>query len=103
MAEPKTFLVGPERRPCYINGKRGMFHQWINRAEVAPPSMMIGGHQGGQLWDVFGLVEMEDGHMIEVVPTKVVFADGGDFMVTAFRSTGTHDGDHDEKGDGSRE
>ena len=85
MAEHRTFLVGPERRPCYVDGERAMFHQWIIRAKVAPPSPMIGGHAGGQLWETFGLVEMEDGHMREVYPVKVVFADGGDFAEVAFR------------------
>ena len=79
------FIVGPERRPCYVKGEKAIFHQWINRAQIAAPSMMIGGHTGGQLWDVFGLVEMEDGSMKEVYPTDVVFADGGDFVDTAFR------------------
>ena len=78
------FLVGPERRPCYIEGKKAMFHQWINRAQIAPPSMMVGGPAGGQLWDVFGLVEMEDGSMKQVNPYMVKFADGGDFAETAF-------------------
>ena len=83
--ENKTFLVGPERRPCYANGEKAMFHQWINRAQVVPSSPMIGGHNGGQMWEVFGLVEMEDGHMREVYPIDVVFADGGDFNMIAFR------------------
>ena len=78
------FLVGPERRPCYVDGEKAIFHQWINRAQVAPPSPMICGAPGGQLWEVFGLVEMEDGHMEEVYPTKVVFADGGDFSEVRF-------------------
>ena len=85
MAECSRFLIGPERRPCYVDGKKAMFHQWINRAQIAPPSPMIGGHNGGQLWDVFGLVEMEDGQMREVYPTEVIFADGGDFDTVAFR------------------
>lgn len=80
-----TFLVGPERRPCWVEGKKAMFHQWIIRAQVAPPSPMVGGAPGGQLMDVFGLVEMEDGHMKEVYPYSVVFADGGDFATTAFK------------------
>ena len=84
MAQGLKIIVCPECRPCYIDGERGMFHQWINRAQIAPPSMMIGGHNGGQMWEVFGLVEMEDGHMREVYPTKVVFADGGDFETVAF-------------------
>lgn len=80
-----AFIVSPERRPCWVDGKKAMFHQWINRAQIAPPSMMVGGHSGGQLWDVFGLVEMEDGQMKEVYPSKVIFADGGDFSKVRFR------------------
>lgn len=78
------FLVGPERRPCWVEGKKAMFHQWVIRAQIAPPSPMVGGAPGGQLMDVFGLVELEDGHMKEVYPYSVVFADGGDFAETAF-------------------
>lgn len=40
---------------------------------------------GGQLCETFGLVEYEDGRVDEVYPTQVVFADGGDFDVVAFR------------------
>lgn len=65
-----------------------MFHQWINRARVTPPSMTVHGHNGGQLWEVFGLVELEDGHMKEVYPTEVVFADGGGFYGVPFRPLG---------------
>lgn len=85
MAKYPQFIVGPERRPCYVEGKKAMFHQWITRAQIAPPSPMIGGAPGGQLMDVVGLVEMEDGHMKEVYPYSVVFADGGDFDTVAFR------------------
>lgn len=74
-----------QNRPCWVNGERAMFHTWFNRAQVAPPSMAIGGSPGGQLWELFGLVELEDGHMREVYPSDVVFADGGDFDNTAFR------------------
>ena len=79
------YLIGFETRPCYIHERKGMFHAWINRARVAPASMMIGGGEGGQLWEVFGLIEFEDGHMEEVYPTRVRFADGGDFACVAFR------------------
>ena len=84
MAKPR-FLVGFERRPCTIDGRRAIFHQWINRASVVPPSMIVNRHKGGQIWQVLGLVEFEDGHMEEVIPEAVRFADGGDFGDTAFR------------------
>lgn len=73
------YVIGVERRPCYVGGKKAMFHMWINRAWVAPPSMAVGGHAGGQLWEVFGVVEFEDGHVETVYPKNIQFADGGGF------------------------
>jgi len=86
MSERSRFIFDTGHRPCYVDGKKAMFHQWINRAQVAPPSMMIGGHPGGQLWEVFGLVEFEDGHVGEAYPNNIVFADGGGFEHALFRS-----------------
>ena len=76
--------IGFETRKCFVRGEKGMFHMWIQRANVVPPSMMIGGGNGGQLWEAFGLVEFEDGHVREVMPTDVRFADGGNFNEVAF-------------------
>lgn len=78
------YVIGVERRPCYVGGKKAMFHTWMNRARVAPPSMMAGGHAGGQLWEVFGVVEFEDGHVGTVYPENVQFADGGGFEDAAW-------------------
>ncbi len=63
------------RRACRVNGAPGMFHRWIDRAGVVGASMMIGGHRGGQLWEVFGLVELHDGNMIEAMPEDITFVD----------------------------
>ena len=57
---------------------------WANRAKIAPPSMMVGGHHGGQLWEVFGIVEYEDGSVKTVYPESIQFADGGGFDEVAF-------------------
>ena len=84
MAGPR-FLVGFERRPCTIDGRKAIYHQWIYRASVVPPSMTANGHKGGQICQVLGLVEFEDGHMEDVIPEAIRFADGGDFGDTAFR------------------
>lgn len=35
----------------------------MNVAEVAAPSVMRGGHQGGQLENTFALLEFEDGRL----------------------------------------
>lgn len=75
MADMYDITVRAERRPCRVDGEKGMFHRWIDRAQIAPPSMMVGGHGGGQLWEVFGLIELENGHVIEAKPSHIVFAD----------------------------
>ena len=72
-------MIASEYRPCLIHDVKCMFHCWINEAKVIPPSMMVGGHRGGQLWDVLALVETEDGHMMKVYPSEVIFTDGGKF------------------------
>lgn len=62
-------------RPCITNLGNGLFHRWVDRAEVATPSVLRGGHNGGQLWEVFGLVELEDGTVVEVLPNNIKFVD----------------------------
>ena len=73
-----------ERRPCYVDGKKAMFHTWEYRCEIVSPSIMVGGHNGGvQSW-VFGIVEFEDGTVALVLPEKIRFADGGGFQDVEF-------------------
>lgn len=40
-----------------------------------PPSPMIGGHQGGTIQGVFGIVELEDGTIKRVYPYEIRFMD----------------------------
>ena len=40
-----------------------------------PPSIMAGGHGGGQISATFALVEYEDGTVAEVYPSRVRFLD----------------------------
>ena len=63
MASLKGLEIKFELRPCIAGNKKALFHRWIDRATVIDGSPMIGGHPGGQLWEVHGLVEFEDGHM----------------------------------------
>ena len=84
MAGFSDIMVRSERRTCRVGKRRAMFHRWIQRAEVAPPDLVLGG-PGGQLMECFGLVEFEDGHVEEVYPRDVIFTDGGDFLEPAIR------------------
>lgn len=62
-------------RPCYVNGEKALFHKWEDFAKPIPPSMLLGGDPGGQVWHTLGIVEMEDGCIKEVPPRTIRFAD----------------------------
>lgn len=57
-------------RPCYIGKKKALFHRWI---EMTFPKGSSFFHQ------TLAIVEFEDGHIEQVRPKSIVFADGGYF------------------------
>ena len=71
--------VGYDLRPCIViaegNAKNALFHRWVDEAEVIPPSPLRGGHEGGQMWVVYGMVEYEDGNVQLVYPQQIKFID----------------------------
>lgn len=64
-----------EYRPCYADGKKALFHRWTEEAQILPPSIMKGGHGGGQLKTTFAIVEYEDGTIAGIAPQKIRFID----------------------------
>lgn len=62
-------------RPCLVTGKKALFHRWFQSSEVVAPSPMVGGHPGGQLSMVLGLVEWEDGTVHAVPVWEIQFLD----------------------------
>jgi len=72
----------PHLRPCTVNGEKALFHRWADYAAVLEPSPMRGGHPGGQMRQTYAIVEMEDGQVKEVLPSKVVFSDTREHVVT---------------------
>lgn len=62
-------------RPCLVNGEKALFHRWVDQAYIVHPSPLKGGHPGGQVWNVFGLVEMENGQVMEVPSCNIQFTD----------------------------
>lgn len=64
-----------ELRLCEVDGKYGYFHCWEQISEVYTPSPMVGGHPGGQVSRVYGLVEFGDGHVKRVDITDIRFCD----------------------------
>lgn len=68
-------------RPCYVSIKKGkkekaLFHCWSFKSTVVEPSIMVGGHPGGVIAYSTGIVELEDGRVIEVMPTSITFCKG---------------------------
>lgn len=78
------FYVELKRRICYVGEKRAMFHCWSQESRIVEPSIRVGGHGGGILAGVLGIVEFEDGAVAKVYPENIQFADGGGFEEYAF-------------------
>ena len=62
-------------RPCLVNGKKALFHTWEQQSQVIPPSPMVGGHSGGEIKLLFGIIEDENGQITRVNPTSIKFID----------------------------
>lgn len=73
----KTVMSTCEGRPCWVNGRRAIFHRWIDSARPVKPR----GKEDDetvphfQLYSVHGLVEYEDGTLRREWPTEITFAD----------------------------
>lgn len=71
-----------ERRLCIVKGRAGYFLGFEQYSDVIEPSLLQGGHPGGQYSRVYGLVEfafLEGGHDLtcikRVSPTDIKFID----------------------------
>lgn len=62
-------------RPCRFNDKNYLFHCWGHEAYVLEPSILAGGHPGGQMSTTFSLVEDESGKVYRVDAHRVQFLD----------------------------
>jgi len=68
-------------RPCWVNGRKAMFHRWVNSARPQLPKGQEPNENSRyyQYRATHGLVEYENGSMATVWPTDIVFADSGAF------------------------
>ena len=69
-----------ERRPCWVDGKKAMWHGWTNRTF----HLFQDGIHKKDFSSTMGLVEWEDGTMKEVEPLDIRFADHTDFRETVW-------------------
>lgn len=66
--------IGWKTRLCEVNGELGQFHIWEQWPNVVDASPLRGGHPGGQIGQVYGIVEFKDG-VRRVDPSKIRFKD----------------------------
>lgn len=66
-------------RNCSVNiGKtqeQAFFHCWEHYAEIICPSLLNGGHNGGQVSGTFAIVELKNGEVRKVLPQYITFVD----------------------------
>lgn len=73
---PYTITVKPDLRPCIVKGKeKAFFHRWEQYSEIIPPSMLKGGHSGGVVSGVMGIVELQGGGVNKYFPEEIQFVD----------------------------
>lgn len=63
------------KRPCIVEGKKALFHTWIERSRIFEPSPLRGGHNGGVAKWTAAIIEFEDGQVAEVMPSDIRFLD----------------------------
>lgn len=74
MAGIADIQIRREIRLCEVNDEIGYFHCWEHWANVVDASPLRGGHPGGQVGQVYGIVEFSDG-VKRVDPEKIKFCD----------------------------
>lgn len=79
--DSKITLSTCEGRPCWVRGRRAIFHRWTDSARpVKPVSNDQDTDERLQKWSVHGLVEYEDGHMEREWPNSIRFADSREYF-----------------------
>lgn len=61
-------------RFCEVKGELGYFHLWEQWSNVVDASPLRGGHPGGQIGQVYRIVEFRDG-VRRVDPSSIKFCD----------------------------
>lgn len=62
-------------RPCEVNGKKGIFHEWVQSSRPIRANYYGDGAPSGQLTRTFGIIEYEDGSVSLEYPSDVKFTD----------------------------
>lgn len=68
------FNIKWETRLCEVDGELGYFHTWEQWSNVVDASPLRGGHPGGVVAQVYGIVEFKD-RVERVSPHRIKFYD----------------------------
>lgn len=84
MAEYKgmKMTIEHELRLCEVNGELGYFHTWEQWSNVVDASPLRGGHPGGVVARVYGIVEFKD-RVERVSPNRIKFCDEINAVLTS--------------------
>lgn len=75
----KITMTTVEGRPCWVNGRRAIFHRWSDSARpVNPYGKDDRSDERLQKWSVHGIVEYEDGTVEREWPSAIQFADSAE-------------------------
>ena len=82
MAEYKgmKMTIEWETRLCEVDGELGYFYTWEQWSNVVDASPLRGGHPGGQVSQVYGIVEFKNG-VRRVDPYRIKFCDEQNAML----------------------
>lgn len=69
---PITFEMN--LRNCMVDGRPGYFHCWEQYSQPIAPSLLVGGHPGGTVAQVYGIVEFTYG-IRRIQPYNIEFVD----------------------------
>lgn len=82
MAAFNDIKITHQTRPCWVDGRRAMFHRWTDSARPVKPrgQEQEDAVDNFQLHSVHGLVEYEDGTVARVWPNTIRFADSAELF-----------------------
>ena len=83
-----------EYRPCWVDGKKALFHHWANDARPTLPGNQKPNENARfyQFRSSKAIVEFEDGTVARVWPNEVKFADNDFFKQFEWELEGSGDG-----------
>lgn len=74
--------IGWKTRLRQVGDELGQFHIWEQWSNVVDASPLRGGHPGGQIGQVYGIVEFKDG-VRRIDPAKIKFCDDENAILSA--------------------